>query len=57
MSGHGEAIHITRTYLDNEIQHVAEATHARLHSTYLGHKDVHFFHHDVVALCVVAGDT
>ena len=46
-----------RAYLDNEVQHMAEAAHARLHPTYLGHENVHLFHHNIIAVRVIAGDT
>ena len=45
-----------RAYLDNEVQHMAEAAHARLHPTYLGHENVEFLHHNIIAVGIITGN-
>ena len=45
------------TYLDDEVENVAETAHAHVHATYLRHEDLHFFHHDIIGVSIIARDT
>ena len=53
VSNYGEVRSVTKTYLDDEVQHMPETTYTRLHPTYFGHENVQFLHHHIIAVCII----